>query len=114
MTQAKIFISQITRKDLEDLPQHFDGMVKGVIDIQTEQIALGAPMHADEESMLLQTGSSQDDLWGFNIYLNDPFPDNIEFDSMINIRPYQNNHSRSVEDKEIQTKILTILKKKLQ
>lgn len=35
----------------------------------------------------------------------------IEFDSMINIRPSQGNRTRSVESKDIQKKIITIVDK---
>jgi hypothetical protein len=37
--------------------------------------------------------------------------DFVEFDSMINIRPKQNNRSRNVESLEIQEKILAIVRK---
>ena len=38
-------------------------------------------------------------------------PEMVEFDSMINIRPRQNNRSRGVEDENTRTKILAIVKK---
>lgn len=38
------------------------------------------------------------DLWGINLYPDEPDPEWIEFDSMINIRPSQDNRSRVVED----------------
>ena len=31
-------------------------------------MVIDAPMHADEEKELLDTGSAQDDLWGINLY----------------------------------------------
>jgi Protein of unknown function (DUF5674) len=114
MRDIKIITSPISKEELlQFAEQRFGDMVKGVIDIDTGIMVLGEELHADEEAILLENGSSQEDLWGFNIYINESFPDNIEFDSMINIRPSQGNRSRSVEDPEIQTRILALLKDKL-
>ena len=114
MENIKIFTEGITRSDLESLAQvRFGDMVKGVIDIRSGVVALGGELHADEESLLIQNGSSQEDLWGINIYLEGQFPETIEFDSMINIRPSQGNRSRGVEDIQVQKKILAYLEKKI-
>ena len=67
-------------------------------------------MHADGEAYLPENGSQQADLWGINLH-----PDNfgtgdfIEFDSMINIRPSQNNPSRDVLDENIRKQIREIV-----
>jgi hypothetical protein len=67
-------------------------------------------MHADEEKMLLENGSKQQDLWGINLYpQNFGKEDFIEFDSVINLRPSQNNLSRFVEDEKIRQKIIKIV-----
>lgn len=83
-------------------------LVKAVVDIENKAMAIGGAMHADEEAFLLEKGSKQQDLWGINLRPNDD--DLIEFDSMINIRPSQNNRSRSVEDPVFQEKIREIVK----
>jgi hypothetical protein len=109
-----VFEGPVARQELETFAkQRFGDMVKGVIDIESGVLALGGELHADEESVLLCSGSKQDDLWGINIYLDGAFPNNIEFDSIINIRPSQNNRSRFVEDANIREKILKWLEKKL-
>ena len=84
-------------------------LVKAVVDIKLLTIAIGGYMHADEEKFLLEEGSVQDNLWGINIYPDKDRKDWIEFDSMINIRPRQNNRSRGVEDTAIQKKIIDII-----
>ncbi|MBI2411222.1 MAG: hypothetical protein HYV32_05015 [Candidatus Kerfeldbacteria bacterium] len=89
--------------------QRFGDMVKAVVDIEQEIMALGGDLHADEEKVLIDQGSMQENLWGINIYPDLPRSEWIEFDSMINIRPRQDNRSRSVEDKTIQEKIVTIV-----
>ena len=60
----------------------FGDMVKGVVDIERELLALDADLHADLEALLLEDGSKQNDLWGINLYPDDD-EDFIEFDSLI-------------------------------
>jgi hypothetical protein len=89
-------------------------LVKAVVDIEKEIIALGGDLHSDEEIMLIEKGSRQQDLWGINIYPDKPKESWIEFDSMVNIRPRQNNYSRDVEDTEKKKKIIEIVNKLIQ
>ena len=72
-------------------------------------LAVGGELHADEEALLLDQGSNQADLWGINIYVDQPRESWVEFDSMINIRPSQGNRSRSVEDKATKEKLSPLL-----
>lgn len=85
----------------------FGQLVKAVVDIEKNIMAIDAGMHADEEKLLLENGSQQKNLWGVNLY-PDKFgqTDFIEFDSMINLRPTQNNSSRAVEDEKTREKII--------
>ena len=103
-------VEKISIQELQEMSYHFfEEMVKGVIDIEKGILAIDAELHADLESLLLQEGAEQENLWGINLY---PFLDNedfLEFDSMINIRPNQNNRSRGVENIEIQNQIREIL-----
>lgn len=86
----------------------FGDMVKGVVDIEKGIMAIGGELHADEEAFLLARDSRQEDLWGINLYPDLELSDMIEFDSMINIRPRQNNRSRGVEDPTIRERIINI------
>jgi hypothetical protein len=89
----------------------FGDMTKAVVDIDQGIMAIGGELHADEETVLLENGSKQENLWGINIYPALPIETYIEFDSMINIRPKQNNRSRSVENTNTQEQIRTIVSK---
>jgi len=110
MKQTQIIRESVTRAFLHEVAQErFGDMVKAVVDIERGIMAIGAELHVDEEQLLLQDGSSQQNLWGINIYQDMHTDDWIEFDSMINIRPKQNNRSRSVEDVLIQQKIIQIV-----
>jgi len=102
----------IPKADLKQIAlERFGDMVKAVVDLEKNIMAVGGGLHADEEAFLLQKHSVQENLWGINIYPELEMPDMVEFDSMINIRPRQNNRSRSVEDEKIRNQILEIVKK---
>ena len=66
-------------------------------------------LHADEEQILIEQGSDQENLWGINIYPDKQRNEWIEFDSMINLRPYMGNRSRGVEDPNLREKIVQIV-----
>jgi hypothetical protein len=85
--------------------------IKAVVDLKQNIMAINADMHVDEEQYLLEEcGSEQENLWGINIYPAHEWDERIEFDSMINLRPSQNNRSRDVEDAQIRAKILKLVK----
>jgi hypothetical protein len=101
----------IARSDLIGLADtQFGDMVKAVVDVTRGIMAIGAELHSDEEAALLDDGSSQADLWGINLYPNEVGEGWIEFDSMINVRPSQNNRSRDVEDEERRDAIRLIVR----
>lgn len=89
----------------------FGNFVKAVVDVHQEIMVIDAELHADQEQWLLKHGSKQEHLWGINLYPDKSETSFIEFDSMINIRPLQNNNSRSVEASKIQQKISQIVNK---
>ena len=59
--------------------------------------------------MLLTNGSAQENLWGFNLWVEEAGEDFIEYDSLINIRSWQGNPSRDVLDPEVREKIRQIV-----
>lgn len=81
-----------------------------MIDVEKRIIAYDAGMHMDLEQLLLEQGSKQTNLWGVNLYQNVTDSNWVEFDSMINIKPKDNNRSRGVEDIKIRNTILEIIK----
>lgn len=89
----------------------FGTMVKAVVDVRLKKMAVDAELHSDEESLLLESGSLQQDLWGINIYpeFEKTSTSFVEFDSMINVRPSQGNRSRSVEDAPTREKIRAVV-----
>lgn len=86
-------------------------MVKAVADIERGIMAIGGEWHADSEAMLLEAGSDQQNLWGFNIYPDRLPEQQIEFVSLINIRPRQSNRKMEIDDAKIREKISQIVNK---
>lgn len=91
----------------------FGNLVKAVVDVEGEIIAIDAELHSDLEALLLNEGSKQKDLWGINLYPELKGEEFIEFDSLINMRPSQGNLSRGVTDEGIRKKIIEIVNKRI-
>ena len=89
----------------------FGQLVKVVVDVKKEIMAVDADLHSDEEAFMLEHGSKQEDLWGINIYPDMDTDQWIEFDSMINLRPGQGNRSRGVDSPHTQQLIIKIVNK---
>jgi hypothetical protein len=96
---------------LEMSARMYDAIVKADVDINKRLMVVDMDMHFDGEAELLEQGSNQRDLWGINLhpkkYGSDEF---IEFDSMINIRPSQDNPSKDVLDETVRQQIIAIVK----
>ena len=108
----KLLKSKISISELSKIAENtFYDMVKVVVDIKLGIMVIDAEMHSDQEAYLLEQGSLQEDIWGINLYPAQRANEFIEFDSMINIRPHQNNRSRDVEDELIRKKIVEIVSK---
>lgn len=102
----------IARERLREIASLREGdLVKAVVDVARGIMAVGGELHSDEEAFLLERESAQKDLWGINIYPGRTGDEMVEFDSMINVRPSQNNRSRSVEDADLRVKILGVVNK---
>ncbi|MEK9183122.1 MAG: DUF5674 family protein [Patescibacteria group bacterium] len=108
----RIINESVTLSELKKIAEEqFGDMVKAVVDIERAIMAIGGEMHADEERVLLEDGSQQDDLWGVNLYPDASGENFVEFDSMVNIRPRQGNRSRGVESEQTRAAILKVIKK---
>jgi len=103
-------VDTVTIAELSEMADKMYGnLVKAVVDIKKKELVVDVEMHVDAEQLLLEGGSMQNDLWGINLhpakFNSDEF---IEFDSMINIRPRQNNMSRGIDDENL-CKQITLL-----
>jgi hypothetical protein len=96
----------ISLVDLREMAaSRFGDLVKAVIDVKREIMVVDAELHADEEALLLESGSEQGELWGINLYPALEGGQFLEYDSMINLRPSMGNRSRGVEDPLVRKRI---------
>lgn len=110
----KIIRDTATHAELSRMAaDRFGDMVKAVVDVERALLAVDAELHADLETVLLEDGSKQKNLWGINLYPELKGKKFIEFDSMINLRPSQGNKSRGIDDETIRKKIVEIVTAKI-
>lgn len=110
----KIIDGTVTVNELKEMAAVlFGNLVKAVVDVDREVVAVDAELHSDLEAFLLEKGSRQQSLWGINFYPELEGADFVEFDSMINLRPSQGNRSRSVDDPKTRQKILDVVSKRV-
>lgn len=110
----KIVKDKIEIAELKEMSKKmFGNLVKAVVDIEKEIMAVDGALHSDEVEILIENGSKPENLWGINIYPDMESDDFIEFDSVMNIKPAFGNRSRGVDNKEIKDKIVIIVNKLL-
>jgi hypothetical protein len=97
-----------TQDQIKAMSYEFGSYIKVVVDIEKEILAGGAGMHYDEEQALLEYGCEQKNLWGGGIDMD---TNSIDYNSMINVRPNQNNLSRDIGSEEIREKVKAIIEK---
>ena len=102
--------SEISENDLARAAEDLDGYVKVVVDIQKGILTAGGERHVDGEQLLIQSGSLQQNLWGGGIDLETM---GIDYDSMINLRPGQNNPSREVLSPDLRKTMDEIIRRLL-
>src|SRR3989338_1470744 len=108
----KIIKHQITRNELREMSQKmYVILVKAVVDIEQEIMAVDGELHADLEILLSEQGSKRENTWGINLYPDIQGEDWVEFDSMINLKPHLGNRTRGVESQEIKDKIIKVVEK---
>jgi hypothetical protein len=97
--------AKATPAQIHEMLEQYEGMIKIVVDTRRRFLSGGGEMHADCESILLDDGSEQDDLWGANWY---PDEQRIEFESLINIRPRWGNRNILIQDENIRRQVESI------
>ena len=109
--EIKIIKNQITKDELKRIArEQFGNVVKAVVDVEQEIMAIGGKLHEDERALLIeQAGSKYENIWGIDLYPEKIGQDWIKFDSIINLK--LSFGSRGVYHPEIQEKIRNIVEK---
>lgn len=105
-----ILTKKATEEQVKKMCYEFGSYIKVVADIKKGILAGGAAMHYDEEQVLLEYGCKQENLWGGGI---DFQTSAIDYNSMINTRPNQENFSRDIQSQEIRDRLKSIVEKLL-
>lgn len=105
-----IIHKKATDEEIQKVAKDLEGYIKFVVDIELGILTAGGAWHVEGEQLLLKEGSRQDDLWGGGLDLETL---ELDFDSMINVRPTQGNASREVLDAKIREKMEEIVRKLL-
>ncbi len=110
----KIVEDKIVLNELRELAkEYYTDMVKGVVDVSRGTVAFGGEYHMDANVKILEHGSKQAEVWGFNIYPNRPRSEWIEYTSLINIRPQLGNRTMEVKSEVIRKKMKEIIDSKI-
>ncbi len=103
-----VITDHATKEEIEKMAEDFGGdYIKVVVDVEREILAGGGERHVDAEQVLLKDGSRQHNLWGGGI---DPKTKQIDYNSMINLRPSDSNPSRDILSGATRKKFDIILK----
>lgn len=97
--------SHATQEQIEDMMQSLGTFIKLAVDIRRGILGGGGELHADCESILLEDGSQQQDIWGADW---DPQTQEVTYEALINIRPWQNNRSMEIDDPAIRERVRQI------
>ena len=103
----QIIRTKAAREQIDKAAEDLQGYIKIVVDVDRKILAAGGERHVDDEQMLLDDGSNQFFLWGGGF---DTETKEIDYNSMINLRPADQNPSREILSEDIRTKFDAIVK----
>jgi len=105
-----IIREKATKQQLQEMMEILQTYIKLAVDIEREILTGGGAMHADCEAVLLEDGSQQEFIWGADW---NPETQEVTFESLINIRPRQNNRALELQDPTLRAQVEQITRKLL-
>lgn len=105
----EIIKAKTNRKRLKEQEEFFATLTKIAVDLKKEIVCSGCELHIDCASKLIEQGSDPKNIWGANVKFDENKEKMIEFNSLINIRPSENNRSMEIELPEIKSKLQDIV-----
>ena len=99
-----------SHEQMKEMLEMLETYIKLAVDIERGVLAGGGAMHADCEAALLEDGSQQEFIWGADW---NPSAQQVTFESLINIRPRQQNPSMEILDPKIREQVAEITVKLL-
>ncbi len=105
-----IIRDRATPNQMKEMLGMLETYIKLAVDVKRGILAGGGAMHADCEAALLEDGSQQEFVWGADW---NPSAQQVTFESLINIRPRQNNPSMEILDPKIREQVSKVTLKLL-
>jgi hypothetical protein len=103
-----IITESATAEQIARMAKTYYGLlIKLAVDTREGILAGGGELHADCEEALLERGSRQEDIWGADWY---PELKRVGFESLINIRPRQQNRSMEIQNPLMRESIENIVR----
>ena len=99
--------TRATRQQIDAMLEALGAYIKLAVDIERGILAGGGALHADCEAALLEDGSRQEDVWGADW---NPTSQQVTFESLINIRPRQDNPALEILDPVIRERVAKIVR----
>lgn len=99
-----------TPQQVREMAAFYTEHIKVAVDVERGVLAGGGEWHADCEQALLEHGSKQENIWGAGYK---PGTREVDFYSLINIRPRQNNPDQDILSAEIRQKVEKIIRERL-
>lgn len=99
---------KISKRELDEIFENsFETMAKVVVDVDKEIMSIGCAFHIDcAEELTDREESHQKNLWGANFYKDG----RIDFISLINIKPLENNRVLEIQNPEIKKRVGDVIK----
>jgi len=105
-----LICDRATQEQVNEMMQTLATYIKLAVDIDRGILAGGGVYHADCESVLLEDGSEQQNIWGADW---NPTTQEVTYEALINIRPRQSNRSMEIADIKIREQVAQIAHKLL-
>ena len=102
--------NRATPEQMNEMIEALHTYIKLAVDVRQRIVAGGGVLHAECETALLEDGSQQSDIWGADWA---PASQEVQFESLINIRPKQGNRSMTITHLGLRATIETIVRERL-
>ena len=106
-----LITEKATPQQVREMATFYTAHIKVAVDIERGVLAGGGEWHADCEAVLRARGSKQENIWGAGYK---PSSREVDFYSLINIRPRQNNPDQDILSAEIRQKVEKIIRERLE
>jgi hypothetical protein len=100
-----------TKEQIQEMLEIFANYIKLAVDVERGAVAGGGKLHADCEGVLLEDGSRQSDVWGADWV---PASREVRYESLINLRPRQENRSVEILIPEVRARVEEIVRRLLE